>query len=146
MNQQAGLGRGFTHEDLPRLHNLTKEVSKYFRKQLRIYLDALAPLFRPRRVLGDHVDSADKQPVVGADQNLDELRETYFRACARPFDMRRELQTPIESVPTQIQFYEWEYICEARSERERKAINVVAPLTWVVAYRSTYSLSMLRQV
>jgi hypothetical protein len=146
MNQQAGLGRRLTYEDLPRLHNLTKEVSKFCRGQLRTYLDALAPLFRPRRVLGDHVESADRHSVANADENMAELQETYFRACGRPFDLRRELPTPLESVPTQIQFYEWEYVHEARSERDRKAINIVAPLTWVLAYRSTYSLSMLRQV
>jgi hypothetical protein len=146
MNQQAGLASSLTHEELPRLHNLTKETSKLFRGQLRTYLDGLAPLFRPRRVLGDHMEGAGREGLVGADQNLNELKETYLRACGRPFDLRKELLTPLESVPTQLQLYEWEYLHEAHGEQDKKTITIISPLTWVLAYRSTYSLSMLRQV
>jgi len=146
MTQSAEAGRVLTHEQLPRLHNVTNDVAKICRAQLRTYLDALAPLFRPRRVLGNHMDGAGKETVTGADQNISELRETYFKACGRPFDLRKELPTPLESVPTQIQFYEWEYLYDIRSERERKTITVVSPLTWVLAYSSTYTLSMMRQV
>lgn len=146
MNQQVGVGRSLSHDELPRLHNLTQEVSKFCRARLRTYLDVLAPLFRPRWVLGDHVEGSGRESIIGADQNLAELREAYFRACGRPFDLRRELPTPMESVPTQIQFYEWEYAHEIQTGTERKVVTVTAPLTWVLAYRSTYSLSMLRQV
>ena len=146
MTPQTDAGRSLTHEQLPRLHNVTNEVSKICRGQLRTYLDALAPLFRPRRVLGNHMDGAGKETVTGADQNLAELHDTYVKACGRPFDLRKELPTPLESVPTQIQLYEWEYQYDIRGERDRKTITVVSPLTWVVAYSSTYTLSMMRQV
>jgi hypothetical protein len=146
MTQPADVGRALTHEQLPRLHHITNEVAKICRGQLRTYLDALAPLFRPRRVLGNHMDGAGKETVAAADQNINELREIYFKACGRPFDLRKELPTPLESVPAQIQFYEWEYLYDIRSERERKTITVVSPLTWVLAYSSTYTLSMMRQV
>ena len=146
MNQPAVLSQSLTHEQLPRLHNITKEVAKLCRAQLRTYLDALAPLFRPRRVLGDLMEGSGKESVVGGDKNFAELKETYFRACGRPFDLRRELSTPLESVSTQIQLYEWEYQYEVLSKHERKIITVVSPLTWVLGYPSTYSLSMVRQV
>lgn len=146
MTQQADLGRSLTHEQLPRLHSVTSEVALLCRGQLRNYLDALAPLFRPRRILGNHMEGAGKETVTGADQNFNELRETYFKACGRPFDLRKELITPLESVPPQIQFYEWEYQYDIRSEGERKTITVVSPLTWVLAYPSPYTLSMVRQV
>jgi hypothetical protein len=133
-------------EQLLHLHNLTKDVSTLCEKQLRIYLEALAPLFRPRRVLGDHVEGTGRESVVGADQNLAELRDVYQRVSGRPFDLRRELMTPLESVSTQIQLYEWEYVQEVRTERDCRNITVRAPLTWVLCYPSTYSLSMLKQV
>ena len=41
-------------EQLLHLHTLTKEVSKFCQKQLRGYLDTMALLFRPRRILGEH--------------------------------------------------------------------------------------------
>lgn len=146
MSQPVDTVPSLTHEQLPRLHTLTVEVQKICRGQLRAYLDTLAPLFRPRRVLGDLMEGAGKESVVAADQNLNELRETYFKACGRPFDLRKELPMPLESVGTQIGLYEWEYTHDARSERESRTITVVSPLTWVLAYPSTYSLSMLRQV
>jgi len=146
MSQPAAVGRSVSHEQLPRLHDLTSEVAKICRGQLRSYLDALAPLFRPRRLLGNHMDGAGKETVSGVDQNLNDLRETYFKACGRPFDLRKELPTPLESVPTQIQLYEWEYLYDIHNDRERKTITVISPLTWVLSYPSTYSLSMMRQV
>src|SRR5215467_5320894 len=146
MTQPAETVNSLTHDQLPRLHSLTAEMQKICRGQLRKYLDALAPLFRPRRVLGDHMEGAGKESVTGADQTFAEFREIYFKACGRPFDLRKELPTPLESVGTQIGLYEWEYLCDVRSERETRTINVVSPLTWVLAYPSTYTLSMMRQV
>ncbi|MBO0912243.1 MAG: hypothetical protein J2P13_10660 [Acidobacteria bacterium] len=134
-----------THEQLPRLHNLTAEVQKLCRGQLRTYLDALAPLFRPRRVLGNHMEGAGKESVIGADENFAQLRELYFKACGRPFDLRKELPSPLDSVGTQIALYEWEYLYDVRAG-EVRTVTVVSPLTWVLAYPSTYTLSMIRHV
>jgi len=146
MTQPADTIPTLTHDQLPRLHSLTAEVQKICRGQLRTYLDALAPLFRPRRVLGERMEGAGKESVVAADQNYNELREVCFKACGRPFDMRKELPPTLESVGTQIGLYEWEYTYDVRTERESRTITVVSPLTWVLTYPSTYSLSMLRQV
>jgi hypothetical protein len=146
MSQPGETVSTLTHEQLPRLHSLTAEVQKICRAQLRAYLDALAPLFRPRRALGDRMEGAGKESVVSADQTYAELREMYFKACGRPFDLRKELPNPLESVGTQIGMYEWEYLYEIRTDRESRSITVVSPLTWVLIYPSTYSLSMLRQV
>jgi hypothetical protein len=146
MSQPAETASSLTHEQLPRLHSLTVEVQKICRGQLRKYLDALAPLFRPRRVLGERMEGAGKESVAGAEQTFAELREIYFKACGRPFDLRKDLQSPLESVGTQIGLYEWEYGYDVRTDRESMSLTVVSPLTWVLTYPSTYSLSMLRQV
>ncbi|MGI8742124.1 MAG: hypothetical protein ACR2NN_06065 [Bryobacteraceae bacterium] len=146
MKPQTSTAQGLRIEQLAHLHELTKDVAKLCRTQLRTYLEALAPLFRPRRILGDYVEGAGKESIAGAEQNLTELREMYLKIGPHPFELRRELPTPIESTSTQIQLHEWEYLYEARAERDRKPITVVSPLTWVLSYPSTYSLSMLRQV
>jgi hypothetical protein len=146
MSQPAEIVPSLTHEQLPRLHSLTAEVQRICRGQLRTYVDTLAPLFRPRRVLADFMEGAGKESVVGADQNFTELRELYFKACGRPFDLRKELPTPLESVGTQLGLYEWEYTYEVRNDRETRSIAVVSPLTWVLSYPSTYTPSMVRQV
>jgi len=146
MTESLGVGQQSSHEQLSRLHGVTQEVEKVCRTQLRAYLDALAPLFRPRRLLGNHMEGSGKEAAQGADQSLAELKEIYFKACGRPFDLRKELTVPLESVPSQIQLHEWEYTHEIQTERERRTITVVSPLTWVLAFPSAYTFSMVRQL
>jgi hypothetical protein len=124
--------------DLSQRHHLTREVANFCRQQLRTYLDALAPLFRPRCVLGDCVEGAGRESVPDAEQNFAALRESFIRVCGRPFDLRRELARPIDSTPTQMQLYEWEY--------RHGAVTITSPLTWVLTYPSVYSLPLMRQV
>jgi hypothetical protein len=145
MSAPAGVGTP-TSEELLRLHNLTNEVARVCRSRLQTYLDAMAPLFRPRRVLGEFVEGSGRESVSTAVQNLAELKETYLRVCSRPFGLRRELVAPIESPPTEMRLYEWEYIHAARAGQAARHITITSPLRWVLAYPSVYSLSMMRQV
>jgi hypothetical protein len=133
-------------EQLLQLHALTKDVAKFCQKQLRGYLETLALLFRPRRMLGDAMEGVEREPAGGSDKNVAELRDLFRRVAVRPFDLRPELSFPLESVSTHLQLYDWEYLHSTQTDRGWRTIKVTAPLTWVVAYSSTYSLSMLRQV
>ena len=138
--------RPFSNDQLARLHKMTQQIEKVCRAQLRGYLDALAPLFRPRRLLGDHMEGSGREHVSNADSHLNEFREIYFKACARPFDLRKEMPLPLESVSTQLQLHEWEYKHEIQTGRERKSVTITSPLTWVLSYPATYSYGMARQV
>jgi len=146
MDSSVGPAESLNVERLLHLHALTKEVSKFCHKQLRGYLDTLAMLFRPRRILGEAIEGGERESVGGSDRTLAELREIYKRVALRPFDLRPELNPPLESIATQMQLYEWEYLHETKTERGWQSIKVTAPLTWVLAYHSPYSLSMVRQV
>ena len=115
-------------------------------RHLKTHIDAMAPLFRPRRYLGDHIDATGKEAVPGADRNLADLQELYARVAVKPFDLRPELRTPLESVTTRFQFDEWEYTHATETDRGWQSIRVTAPLTWVVSYGTSYSLSTLRSV
>src|SRR5580704_815593 len=90
------------------LHGLTKEVAHASLRHLKTQVEAMAPLFRPRRFLGDHIEGASKESVPGADRNFGDLQELYSRVAVKPFDLRPELRSPLESVATQLQFDEWE--------------------------------------
>ncbi len=145
MEPSAAPAESLNIEQLLQLHALTKDVAKFCQKQLRGYLDTLALLFRPRRTLGEAVEGGERESVGGAERNVAELRELYRRVAPRPFDLRPELRVPLESISTQMQLYEWEYLHETKTDRGWRAIKVDAPLTWVLAYSSSYSLGMLRQ-
>src|SRR6202035_5432549 len=128
------------------LHGLTKEISQACLQRLKTEIDAMAPLFRPRRLLGDHIDSSSKDAVPNAERNLADLQELYARVAVKPFDLRPELRVPIESVSTHLQFDEWEYTHAIESDRGWQSIRVTSPLTWVVSYATSYSLTTLRSV
>jgi hypothetical protein len=133
-------------EQLLQLHTLTKDVAKFCQKQLRGYLETMALLFRPRRVLGDAIEGAERESSGNSDRAAAELKELYRKVAVRPFDLRPELSFPLESVSTQLTLHEWEYLHRAKTDRGWRSIKVTTPLTWVLTYSSTYSLSMLRQV
>ena len=131
---------------LTSLHSLTKEVAQACLRHLKAQIEAMAPLFRPRRYLGDHIEATGKEAVPGADRNLADLQELYARVAVKPFDLRPELRVPLESVTTQFQFDEWEYTHATETDRGWQSIRVTAPLTWAVSYTTSYSLSTLRSV
>src|SRR5215467_7125630 len=103
MVDSGGATEPLNVEQLLRLHALTKDVSKFCQKQLRGYLDTMAMLFRPRRILGDAIEGGERESVGGSDRTLTELREMYKKVALRPFDLRPELSVPLESISTQMQ-------------------------------------------
>lgn len=145
MDNAASSAETLTIEKLLHLHTLTKELAKRCQKQLRAHLDTLAPLFRPRRFLGDHMEGAGREPVVGSDRTHAELQALYKKIAVKPFDLRPELPQPIPSVQTQLVLYDWEYIHSAQTERGWQSLRVTTPMTWVLAYASPNSLAVLRQ-
>ena len=146
MNNPANPAGSLNVDQLLHLHALTKEVSKFCQKQLKGYLDTMAMLFRPRRILGELIEGGERESLGGSDRTLAELLEIYRKVALRPFDLRPELNPPLESIATQMQLYEWEYLYETKTERGWQSIKVTSPLTWVLAYSSPYSVSMVRQV
>src|SRR4030095_13116477 len=98
MDNPAAPAESLNIEQLLHLHTLTKDVAKLCQKQLRGYLDTMALLFRPRRMLGDAMEGAEKKSAGGSDRTVAELRELYRKAALRPFDLRPELSLPLESV------------------------------------------------
>src|ERR1700719_4317588 len=98
------------------LHGLTKEVSQACLRHLKAQIEAMAPLFRPRRYLGDHIEATGKEAAPAADRNLADLQELYARVAVKPFDLRPELRAPRESVATQLQFDEWEYTHDTKTD------------------------------
>jgi hypothetical protein len=128
---------------LLRLHGATKQVAQACLRRLRAHLDTMAPLFRSRRFLGDHMEGTGKEAAISADHNFADLQQLYGRAAVRPFDLRPEIRSPLESVASQFQIDEWEYIQAIETDRGWQSIRISTPLTWVVSYKSSLSLPSL---
>lgn len=137
---------GYSIQKLLVLRKLTKAISTVLREQMDIYLSTLAPLLRPRLVLGDYVASSTKESVRGAEKNFRELQSLYDTvATTKPFNLGPELKPPVEIVSTAIEVRPLEYAHTATTETESKTVTVTSPLTWVLFY-SGFELPRLKQM
>lgn len=128
------------------LRKLTRAIAEHLRGQMRNHLSTLAPLLRPRVVLGDYVQSSTKEMTRGADKAFKELQSLYERiAPSKPFNLPPELNPPIEIVNTALEMTPMEYMHEARTERESKVVTVTSPLKWVLTY-SGFPHARLREL
>jgi hypothetical protein len=133
----------FSIERVQALRKLTRTVADLLSEQLTGYLATLAPLFRPRRVLGEHVRGAEKEPMKGADRAFREMQVLFDSvAKAQPFTLARDLKSPIDVSSVSLQIHPVEYQHEARLGDEARVVTVRAPLSWVLSY-SDYGPSEL---
>lgn len=117
------------------LRRLTRAVSDHLRGQMKEYLTTLAPLLRPKTVLGDYVHSGTKETARGADKAFKELQSLYEAvAPSKPFNLSKELKPPIEIINTALEMTPVEYIHVAKAAQESKKVTVTLPFKWVLTY------------
>lgn len=138
MTEEFSIGR------LLFLRKVTRAVSEYLLSQLREHLTTISPLLRPRRVLGDYIDSATPEPVLDADKNFALLNEYYAKAAGKPFDLPRPLRPPLKPIPLTIEVHPWEYLYELHAGGTSKVVTITSPVRYVISYTSGLSLSRLR--
>ncbi len=133
-------------QELLALRKLTRAVGEVVLPQMREYVSTLAPLFRPRSVLGEHIQGTTKEPVKSADQAFKELKDLYEAIGTKPpFNLPRDLQSPLMQMSWSLELTPWEYVHAAKTESGTKAITVRCPFKFVVTY-SGYSPQRLREL
>jgi hypothetical protein len=133
----------FSIERVQSLRRLTRTVADLLSEQVTGYLSTLAPLFRPRRVLGEHIRGAEKEPMKGADRAFREMQVLFDSvARAQPFTLARELKSPVEVSSVSLEIHPVEYQHETRVGDETRVVTVRSPLSWVLTY-SDYGPSVL---
>jgi hypothetical protein len=114
---------------------LTRAITDEVRVRMTEYLKALAPLLRPKAVLGDYVQGGPKEPSRRADKAFGDLKTLYESiAVARPFNLPHELSTPLSLGNVGLEITPLDYIHEAKSGPTSRRIKVRRPLTWVLTY------------
>ena len=125
----------FNTKRLLSLRKLTRAAADLLRGQLREHLATLAPLLRPRSVLGDYAKGTVKESVRGADTAFKELQAQYESvAAARPFGLPKELTAPVDAVGVGLEIAPVEYVHQAKTDGQSKAVAVTMPLRWVLSY------------
>ncbi len=144
MAELSDTAQALTFEQLVDLRAKTEAISQFMHKRLKGHLETLRLLLAPARLLGKYVGV--KEDVVGADKALVQLRETYRGVCGKPFALSAELdEGPLQLLENRLELYPWEYIHQAKSERETKAVTLTSPVRWVLTYQASYTLSQVFQ-
>lgn len=136
----------YTIQRLLVLRKLTRATSDLLRELMRDYVSTLAPLFRPRAILGDHVQSSAKEMIKGADAAFKELQALYQTvAPAKPFHLSKELKSPLDPFDTRLEMTAVEYSYKAAAGDQSKTVAITSPFKWVLSYPG-YSAARLREL
>ena len=122
------------------LRQASQKISSALRKRLNGYLQTLTPLFAPRKVLGEFMESAFKERVPGADANYIALEETFKILARETFDIPAKLSTPVSNIRNLLEIQPWEYRYLIGGDTDRQVI-ITSPVRWTLSYAGGTTLS-----
>ncbi len=117
------------------LRKLTRAIADTARTQMVEYLTVLAPLLRPRTVLGDYIHGSSKEGAPKAEKAFKELQALYASVAAtRPYNLSPELTPPLQFAGVGLDITPVDYPHVIGSGQDARTIMVRSPLTWVLTY------------
>jgi len=117
------------------LRKLTRAIADLVRAQMTEHLATLAPLLRPKMVLGDHVEDGSKESIRRSDKAFKELQTLYEKvSTAKPFNLPRELTLPLRLVGSGLEITPVDTAHVIKSGSDTRTIMVRSPLTWTLTY------------
>jgi hypothetical protein len=117
------------------LRKSTRAIADLLRTQMREYLSTLAPLFRPRSVLGNYAEGGAYEATITGEKAFKELQGVYQTiARSKLYRLPTEFKTPLEVINTQLEMTPVEYTYVATSGNESKTVMVTSPLKWALTY------------
>jgi hypothetical protein len=117
------------------LRKLTRAIADVVRAQMTEYLATIAPLLRPKMVLGHHIQGGPTESTRKADAALKELQALYETAAAtKPFNLPRELTPPFPFAGAGLEITPVEYPHVVKAGSDSRTIMVRCPLTWSLTY------------
>jgi len=117
------------------LRKLTRAIAEVVRVQMTEYLATLAPLLRPKMVLGDHVEDGTKESTRRSDKAFRDLQVLYDSiAGTKPFNLPRELTLPLRLVGSGLEITPVDTALPIKSGSDTRMIMVRSPLTWTLTY------------
>jgi hypothetical protein len=128
-----------TLQQLPRLRRITRGLAEALEPELRSHLEFLAPLLRPKRLLGDLVAGQSTESYPDVEDAYAELEKIYEKVY-HPLRLHPKLPKPIPAIRVRLEICPWE---ESAAAGQRQ-INVVSPLTWVLSYPGACGVGDLR--
>lgn len=117
------------------LRRVTRAVAEAVRVQMTEHLATLAPLLRPKMVLGDYVEGGGKESTRRAEKAFKDLQALYEQvASTKPFALPRELTLPLRVPDLGLEITPVEYQHVIQTGAQTRTILVRSPLTWSLTY------------
>jgi hypothetical protein len=114
---------------------LTRAIAEIARGQMTEHLATLAPLLRPRNVLGDYVADGVKESTRRSDKAFKELQALYDTlASTKPFNLPRELSLPLRLSGSGLEITPVDTAYPIQDGSASRTIMVRSPLTWTLTY------------
>jgi hypothetical protein len=129
-------------EQMGSLRDASQRIVQFLNTRLTNYLTTITPLFAPRKILGEFMESAFRERVPGADKNFAELENRYKTIARETFGMPSKLGTPLANIKNQLEVYPWEYLHQLEGD-SGQTVRISSPVKWVLTYASGYTLSDL---
>src|SRR5436190_24150577 len=109
----------YSTQRLLELRKFTRAIADLLRTQMREYLSTLAPLFRPRNVLGNYAEGGAYEPSITGEKAFKELQELYQRvAASKLYRLPADFKTPLEVINLQLEMTPVEYTYAATSANQ----------------------------
>ena len=131
-----------TLQQLPGLRRVTRGLADFLEPQLRSQVGFLAPLLRPKRLLGTRIEGPTVEKYTWEEQALDELMAGYQKVYG-PLGLHPKLPSPIPAIRARLELSPWE---ETWTPPSGAPVRVTSPLCWVVAYPGGCTLGALREM
>ncbi|WP_415891641.1 hypothetical protein ACMXYN_09685 [Neptuniibacter sp. PT8_73] len=130
--------REIQFEDLSSLRDQSKKVSSLLSEDLHGYVKTLTTLCAPRKVLGEYMQSASRDKVIGAEKNFSLLEERYKSVMRDAFGLSAKLSTPLSAIHNKLSLTPWSYSQELSGLSSPLLFST--PVRWVLGYDCSYDL------
>ena len=122
---------------------LTRAIAEVARAQMLEYLTVLAPLLRPRMVLGDYIHGNTREGAPRAEKAFKELQGLFATVSpTRPFNLGTEITPPLNFPGVGLDITPVDYPHVIGTGDAARTIMVRSPLSWTLTY-SGYALARL---
>lgn len=125
-------------EDMSALREQSQKIGSMLSEDLRAYTKTLTALCAPRKVLGEFMQSASRDKVVGAEKNFSLLEERYKAVMRDAFGLSAKLSTPLSAIHNKLSLTPWCY-SEVLAGSSSPLI-FSTPVRWVLSYDCSYDL------
>jgi len=132
-----------TLQALPGLRRVTRGVAEYLEPRLRGHLDFLAPLLRPKRLLGRLIEGPGAESPGGEEAAFAAVEAAYGEIY-KPLRLHPSVPKPLPSIRPRLALHSWEEVWSAPEGGRR--ITVVSPLCWSLSYQGDCDPPRLREM